>query len=355
MVKTCLVDEWMNYRLDSTIDNTHQYYSWINRVRFSWFGIKNLTIKPGIDFTRDWVRSDAYDGIKTRNTTSLFAEFNWNISHKLSSSLVIRQEVIDDKFLPIIPALGVEYQPVTNVDWKITFNAARNYRYPTLNDLYWSITGNPDLKPENNYSLEFGTLWNHRSKNGKFSVEPSLSGYYTWIYDMITWSPVEGSSLWKPENIDEVRARGIETGLDLHVEQWGILMDWTSRYAFTRSTYEKAGSEYDNKIGKQLIYVPVHNLNSALTLEKWRFFIQYNFSYISARYTGKDNLSMMPGYTLSDILAGKNFNYRDIVLSLQGEIDNLFNLDYQSVTNRPMPGINYRLTLKITFDKPSGK
>jgi len=355
MVKTCLVDEWMNYRLDSTLDNTHQYYSWINRVRFSWFGIKNLTIRPGIDFTRDWVRSDAYDGIKTRSTTSLFAEINWNISPKLSTSLVIRQEVIDDKFLPIIPAFGIAYQPVSKVDWKITFNAARNYRYPTLNDLYWSITGNPDLKPENNYSLEFGTLWNHRSKNGKFRVEPSLSGYYTWIYDMITWSPIEGSSLWKPENIDEVRARGVEAGLDLHVEQWSFLMDWTSRYAFTRSTYEKAGSEYDNKIGKQLIYVPVHNLNSAVTLEKWNFFIQYNFSYISARYTGKDNLSMMPGYTLSNILAGKNFNCRDIVLSLQGEIDNLFDLDYQSVTNRPMPGINYRLTLKIIFDKPSGK
>ncbi|MEI7983158.1 MAG: TonB-dependent receptor, partial [Bacteroidota bacterium] len=32
-VKSCLVDQFMNYRLDSTLNTTHMYYSWINRIR----------------------------------------------------------------------------------------------------------------------------------------------------------------------------------------------------------------------------------------------------------------------------------------------------------------------------------
>jgi len=355
MAKSCLVDQYMNYYLDTTINTTHKYCSWINRIRFSYLGIRNLTIKPGIDFTRDWVNSDSYDGIKTRNTTSILAEINYDIGKKIKTSLVIREDVIDDKFLPVIPALGLEYAPLYDVDWKLTINLARNYRYPTLNDLYWSLTGNPDLKPETNYSVEVGTWYHWLSGNRKFFIESSLTGYYSWIYDMITWQPIEGSNLWEPENIDEILARGLELGLNLKYDLWGFDLNWLTNYSFCKSTYEKASSEYDNKIGKQLIYVPVNNLNSTISVERWRFFLKYNFCYTSARYTGKDNLSMMPGYTLSNILAGKNISMRNFMLSLQVEINNLFNLDYQSVANRPMPGINYYFTVKLSFDNPFKK
>ncbi|MEI7983697.1 MAG: hypothetical protein WCI71_18765, partial [Bacteroidota bacterium] len=70
------------------------------------------------------------------------------------------------------------------------------------------------------------------------------------------------------------------------------------------------------------------------------------------RYTGKDNLSIMPAYSLSNILLGKNILLKDFLLSLQVEINNLFNLDYQSVANRPMAGLSYAFTLKISFTSP---
>jgi iron complex outermembrane receptor protein len=352
MIRSCLVDQYMNYQLDSNLNTTHRYYSWINRIRCSFNGIRNLTIKPGLDFTRDWVNSDSYDGVKTRNTTSFYAEISHNFKNTIKTSLIVREDLINEKFLPIIPALGLEYAPFKKINWNLTFNLARNYRYPTLNDQFWILSGNPDLKPETNYTIEIGSNYHRLSANGKFFIEANISGYYMWIYDMITWLPVEGSNLWKPENIDEVLARGLEIGLNLKLEVMGFYLAMTNNYAFCKSTYEKANSEYDKKIGKQLIYVPMHNLNSTLSLERWKFFLSYNFCFVSDRFTGKDNLSIMPAYCLSNILFGKNISMKDFLLSLQIEINNVFNLDYQSIANRPMAGLNYAFTLKFSYSTP---
>jgi len=351
MVRSALNDQYMKYDNNLlAINSIHQSYSWINRVRFSYSGIRNLTIKPGVDFIYDWVNSDEYEGIKTRTTSSLFAEINYNFNKKIKSSLVLRDDLIDGKFSPLIPALGIEYRPFKKINLAFSANLARNFRYPTLNELYWKDGGNPNLKPEMNYSLEAGSIYQFGTNNNKFYLEASLTAYYSWIYDMITWSPVDGSGgLFRPENIDEILARGIEVGLNINLMAWGFLIDVKNNYNYCRSTYEKANSSYDNKIGKQQFYIPVNTFNSTISLERWRFYLIYNFTYTGDRFTGKDNLSMMPAYTLSNIIFGKNIQVKHFNLSLQIDLNNIFNLDYQSIASRPMPGINYAFTVKLSF------
>ena len=96
---------------------------------------------------------------------------------RVKTSLVIREDLIDAKFLPIVPALGVEYFPWKNQDLSFSVNLARNYRYPTLNDLFWTVSGNPDLKPETNYSVEGGFTLYHKSNDRKFRFDLTLTGY----------------------------------------------------------------------------------------------------------------------------------------------------------------------------------
>jgi len=351
LVRSALNDQYMKYANSLLgINSTHQCYSWINRVRFSYSGIRNLTIKPGVDFTYDWVDSDEYEGIKTRTTTSFFAEINYNFTTKVKSSLVLREDLINGKFSPLIPALGLEYRPFNKINLAFSSNVARNFRYPTLNELYWKDGGNPNLKPEMNYSLEAGSIYHFGTNTNKFYLEASLAAYYSWIYDMITWSPVDGSSgLFRPENIDEILARGIELGLNLNVSVWGFKIDLKNNYNYCRSTYEKANSSYDNKIGNQQFYIPVNTFNSTISMERWKFYLTYNYTYTGDRFTGKDNLSVMPAYNLSNIIFGKNIHIKHFTLSLQMDINNLFNLDYQSVASRPMPGINYAFTIKLAL------
>jgi outer membrane cobalamin receptor len=349
LVRSAIVDQYMHYVQAGIVDASYRTYSWINRVRFNYVGIRNLTLKPGLDFTYDWAYAKSYNGLKTRSTTSLFAEIGYKIGTHVSTSLVLREDMIDGKFIPLVPALGIDYRPFSKVNLSITANLARNYRYPTLNDMFWEIYGNPDLKTETDYSFELGSTWNSGKNYRKFFIEASLAGYYSLIYNMITWLPEETSNLFKPENVPEVLARGVELGMNL---KWNILnfnLGIVTNYNYCRSTYEKVNQVNDEKQGKQLMYIPVNTLNATVSLERWNFFCNYNFYYVSDRYTGNDNLSYMPSYYLSNIIFGNNISLRNFILSLQLEINNLMNLDYQSIANRPMPGINYAFTLKLAM------
>ena len=344
----------MHYIEEGLVNDSYQCYSWINKVRLNYSGIKNITVKPGIDFTYDWAHADSYGGMKTRSTVSMTAEIGYTPGKRLSTSLILREDLINGKFIPIVPAWGIEYKPFDKINLGVTVNLSRNCRYPTMNDLYWERYGNPDLKTEKNYSAETGLTWNSGKMIRNLFLETSLSAYYSYIQDMITWLPDTASSLYRPLNVPRVHARGIEAGLNLTWEIFRFRFGMTASYHYCHSTYEKVTSPNDStKLGKQLIYIPVHTLNTSFSLKRWNFYLLYNFHYISDRFTGNDNLSYMPGYYLSDIIFGKNINLRNFVLSLQLEINNLMDLDYQSIVNRPMPGINYAFTVKLAL--PGGK
>ena len=349
-LRSAFIDQFMNYKNDS-LNADHSYNSWINRLRFNVSSIKRLNIKPGVDVNFDRVISDSYDGTKTRSTIAVFSEFYYEIHKKIQLSLIIRQELIDYEFMPFIPALGIEYKPFNKIDLSLSANISKNNRYPSLNDLYWSVSGNPDLKPETDYSSEISSVYHFRNKKENFFLEAELTGYYSFMKDLILWYPVEGGSLWKPENVSEVLSRGLEAGLNLSWIFWGLNTKLGNNYHFCKATYEKAMSPSDASVGNQLIYTPRNTFNSAFTIEKWKFYLTYNFVFVGKRYTGKDNLSYMNAYNLSDIIFGKNVFLKNIIVSLQLQINNLFDLALRSIANVPMPGRNYGLTIRFNYSK----
>jgi iron complex outermembrane receptor protein len=351
-VRSALNDQYMHYQnklLD--LSSEHKSLTWTSKTRLVFSRVKKIVLKPGLDYTFDRVISDDYDGTKYRNTFGLYLETIYSPSKKITSSLVLREEIIDGKWMPFIPAFGLEYKPFTRINLAFSANLSRNVHSPTLNDLYWKDYGNPSLKPEINYAAEAGITWNWADKKHQYYLETTVSGYYSRIFDMITWTPVDSSSLYRPENIDEILARGVEVGLNGTLTLLQFTISLKTNYTFTRSTYEKASSAYDDKIGNQQIYIPVNTFNATASIERWKFYLSYNFNYTGDRFTGKENLSIMPAYTLSNLIFGKNFGLKKIVLSLQLDINNLFNLDYQSIASRPMPGINYGFTFKVAYRK----
>jgi iron complex outermembrane receptor protein len=219
-----------------------------------------------------------------------------------------------------------------------------------LNDLYFEPYGNAELKPETDYAVEGGMVYNLGKKDDGFFLETTLTGYYSKIINQILWLPTTSGS-YKPINISEVHARGLETGLNLSWSRKQFSISSSNTWNYCRSTKEKPLFPGDSTMGKQLIYTPVNTVNSTLSISWYGFYVSEIFCYISERYTSPDNSTYMPGYYLSNIIFGKNFHLKKITLSLQLHLNNLFDLDYQSIANRPMPGCNYALTLKFNFKK----
>jgi vitamin B12 transporter len=169
--------------------------------------------------------------------------------------------------------------------------------------------------------------------------------------DLILWYPVNGGSVWKPENVNEVLSRGLEAGLNLTWTVHRFTFKLNNNYHFCKATYEKASSPADASVGKQLIYTPVNTFNSTLNVKVQGFYFSYNFMFVGKRYTGKDNLSYMNAYNLSNIILGKSFTMSKFVLSLQLQINNLFDLALRSIASVPLPGRNYALTIRFNFNK----
>jgi len=352
IIRSAYVNQFMNYKNDTAgIDDHHYYNSLINRLRGIFSGIKKLIIKPGVDINYDWIRSESYEGLKNRSNFALFSEFNYEISRQIQSSLVLREELIDGKFMPFVVAIGANYKPFKKIEFALITNLSRNFRFPTLNELYWRDFGNPDLKPETDYSAELGLVYHFSNKKKNFFLETELTGYYSLINQLIQW--VITGNTTKPQNITEVLARGIEAGLNLSWNFNGFSLSSNNNYHHCRSTYQKATStsQNDNSIGKQLIYIPLNTFNSTLNLKKWNFYLSYNFSLTGLRYTDRDNSHYMAGYNLSNIIFGKNFLLNKYILSLQLQINNLFDLALRTISNVAMPGRNYALTIRFNFRK----
>lgn len=239
-----------------------------------------------------------------------------------------------------MPSAGVEYEPIRNLIFKL--NGTRNYHQPTLNDLHWLPGGNPDLRPERGYTVDV---------NGEYSLSKDFSvgavGYLSWIDDWIIWRPSE-FRYWTATNIRKVFARGIEFNFTAGHSFGELRINLHSNYAYTRTTNEEPDLLDDESKGKQLIYIPRHKANAMLDMTYKGFYLYYNWSFVSERFTSSSNSTTrhtLPSYDLHNVTIGKKLWKFDI----QIKVDNLFNKDYQAILWRAMPRRNYTMLLRFDF------
>lgn len=78
----------------------------------------------------------------------------WQPVEPLGLSLVLREEMSGDKWAPLIPAFFIDGLISRKGNVMVKASVSRNYRFPTLNDLYFLPGGNPDLKNEHGFSYD---------------------------------------------------------------------------------------------------------------------------------------------------------------------------------------------------------
>ena len=84
------------------------------------------------------------------------------------------------------------------------------------------------------------------------------------------------------------------------------------------------------------------------------FHAGWSWSYYSKRYTGTANSSetisdYLYPYFMNDLLLGISCPTGKNKLNAEVRIQNLFNEDYRTVLQRPMPGRNYQFLLSYEF------
>ena len=289
---------------------------------------------------------------KARVELSGSASVKWRPIDRLGLSVVLREEMYGKEWTPIIPAFFIDgvLSKVGNVTAKAS--VSRNFRFPTLNDLYFLPGGNPNLRKESGWSYDAGVSF-AVGKKGIYSLKGSATWFDSYVHDWILWLPTT-KGFFSPKNIKDVHAYGMELKADLNIaltKEWQLALDGT--YSWTPSiNHGEPISTADQSVGKQLPYVPKHSatVTGRISWRKWSFL--YKWCYYSERFTMSSNdislTGKLPDYFMSNISLEKLLSFRWADLSLKGTINNLFNEEYLSVLSRPMPGINFEVFVGIT-------
>lgn len=347
-VRGAFFNDALNYRDSAfSIDSKSKLQTFIgeNENNFNWS--KNNVFNFGFNLTSYNGKTDSYGGVKTLQKTAFFIGNKFSfLKQRLITFVSLRAEYINTGKLPLTGSAAFEYKITKTITAKL--NGAKVYRQPTLNELYWKPGGNPDLLPEQGYTVEgdlsFTHLWN------KVSFFVSGAAFYRNINNWILWLP--GQNITTPVNIQQVLSRGTETTwrLNYRNNKFGININTITGYVL--STIQSSKQENGNTEGKQLIYTPRYSVNANVSVSYGMANITYYHQYIGYRFISSDNLQWLTPYHFSSVRCNIKTKLGETAIVLYAACNNVFNTNYAVIAGRPMPLRSFEIGATIAANKP---
>jgi iron complex outermembrane receptor protein len=312
-----------------------------------------MEFSAGSDFHRveslEKIKISGYKESRIQNhvSGSIYKKWNpyWTSNFKLGTEIIAKEKVF-----PVYHA-GTEFHILPDDRFYLKVILASNTRYPSLNDLYYQPGGNISLKPERSRDQEFGMHF--RINKGNLAFNQDFSAYMSQVKNWIMWYyTVRGFS---PENIEKVDIKGFETSASITYLADKTVYKLSSGYTMTHSRdMGKKLNEFDLSYGKQLPYIPVHSANTMLYLMRNNWSFTYIWNFYSKRNTTSSSQESSPNdflypYFMNQVGLGKQIQSGRWKLDMNVKIHNLFNEEYRSILQRPMPGRNYSLQVKVSF------
>lgn len=323
-----------------------------------WLFTANASVHQHFVESRDKniIRQDGNQAIvgysKGRVELSGAASAKWQPNERIGISVVLREEMYGKSWTPLIPAFFIDGIVSERGNIMLKASTSRNFRFPTLNDLYFLPGGNPNLKRESGWTYDIGMSF-AVGKEDVYSLTGSVNWFDSHVKDWILWLPTT-KGFFSPRNIKNVHAYGIECKSNFSVllgKECRLALNGT--FSWTPSINEgEPMTAADQSIGKQLPYVPEwsSNISGRLYWKKWS--LLYKWCYYSKRHTMSSNdislTGKLPEYYMSNLTLERGISLKGVELSLKGAVNNLFNEEYLSVLSRPMPRINFEFFIGIT-------
>ena len=246
------------------------------------------------------------------------------------------------------PAIFFSYHPTGDGGLGINGFFKRIFRMPTFNDLYYTEIGNANLRPEKTWQYDLGVTYDKAFNHTFFDAfSLRIDGYYNEVTDKIVAYPTGQQFRWTMLNLGKVRIGGAETSARIAAHILDVKLGLNLQY-----TYQKA-CDYtdweDTFYGDQIPYTPLHS-GSVSFFSGWKGWeLGYCFIYTGERYNEQENIRYnyeQPWYT-HDMSLSKAFRIKKCAFKVTGELNNIFNQAYEVIHNYPMPGRNFKISLKV--------
>ena len=221
------------------------------------------------------------------------------------------------------------------------------FRVPTFNDLYYARVGNTSLEPEKARQFNVGATW--ASVHGEdFDMSITADGYMNLIRDKIVATPT--MFIWKMRNVGKVRMYGADLSMNMRwkaAERMTIHLRGNYSYQYAVDVTDPASKNWKH----QIQYAPRHTGNAIISAETKWVTATYTLNAVGDRYSLPQNLpsNIIDGYCDHSLSLNHIITLKQIRLSLSIEAMNLGRHNYEVIRYYPMPGRNYRLTIKISY------
>ena len=226
----------------------------------------------------------------------------------------------------------------------------RIFRMPTFNDLYYTIATNSHLKPEFVQQYDFGAEYIMK-KSGKTvkNLNILVDFYYNYIENKIVAQASNNMFRWQMLNLGKVKIFGVDFSSDIEfLLHKDLILNILANYSFEDA--RDFTNKKDNHYGHLIPYSPQNCATIAANFQYKKFRFNYSFLYTGGRFSSAENYAenYRSAFHTHDISAGYAFllgKLKQHKLSVNLDINNIFNQQYDVVLNYPMPGTNFKISV----------
>lgn len=264
------------------------------------------------------------DGISAEfEIASLFVEGNFALSNALDVSLAARAEDHSEFGSAFTGRAALSYR-ISNATI-LRASAGTGFRSPSLFELFSPSFGNPNLTPEESWSVDLGI--EHGYANGT-NVQATL--FYTEIDDLIGFA---GGGYTQTPGTST--AQGLELAASLPLGERVTLQG-----AYTYTDTEDAN-------GNQLVRVPKHELSLGVTAEITdRLNTEFVVSHYADRADDGFPSGPMPDYTVANLRI--SYDITDNATAYL-RVENLFDEEYQTAAGYGTPDRSVYFGVQASF------
>lgn len=283
-----------------------------------------------LDLTTNTLTQNFEDSI---NQGAIFARYQHQFTPRFSANFGLRQDFNDLAENPFFTSFnvgtGIKVTNTTN----FRINLARNFRVPSVGDLFFEPFNNPDLEPEQGLSFDVGF-------DQQFGDRGLLR--FTFFRNEISDAISFNLASFRPENIGRVRTIGIETEANVQ-----LLPNLFAFANYTLNEPEILDAPNPDDEGNTLPFVDANTFNFGLAYEDQRgLYAALFLRNVSDFLVSRDNSQSLEGRTTLD------FKLRVPIregLSVSASVDNILDQQFEEFPGFPGVGRNFRVGLKSDF------
>jgi hypothetical protein len=302
-----------------------------------------VQINPTASFTnlqyRDWSQQVQWKG------GSLWASYIQDLAKgKLRMVSWVKPEWRSDRNPIISGEVGMELPyKMKNVSSQFSVSGSVKSRMPSANDLYWIQGGNPELLSEKAEWIQF--KWdNEMFIRNEMSIQFQMNAKSGSVSNWIQWLPMP-EDIWIASNFKSVEMKQMEGVVSWKSKLHGGWLNLSSRTEWTSTTAKNIGSPgvFD------MVYTPRLRSSASAQYTHKSWSLLFSDTFVSQRYTDEGNTRFyaLPSFNLLNASVNKEWQFNKNKLSLQFEVQNLTNVQYQWIRGYALPSRVYSIGIKF--------